>query len=102
MCKIKQENIWENIEGATTNLGFSGGLASPSGSSAFSWVWENLAFSSGYTNWFTGEPNNFGGLEDCSGLYLQKAGLPWNDSSCTNTGNFYCESRFGIHSILNY
>jgi hypothetical protein len=58
------------------------------------WVWSNGT--SSYSNWYPGEPNNAGGVEDCavdrfsypaSGIYDER----WNDSACSTPFPFICE-----------
>ncbi len=56
-----------------------------------SWRWSNGT--SAYVNWSPGEPNNWGGNEDCavkisSGTYV---GL-WNDEDCGKQFAYVCES----------
>ena len=41
-----------------------------------------------YTAWASGEPNNYGGDEDCTQMYA--SGGAWNDSICNGTSNFIC------------
>lgn len=54
----------------------------------FRWVHNEASLT--YTNWQTGEPNNFGGLEHC----LQMSnGHTWNDNRCDRLNNFICETR---------
>ena len=43
-----------------------------------------------YTDWYTGEPSNDGGIEDCVKMYKDHDGK-WNDYSCTNTECSICE-----------
>ncbi|XP_033103295.1 C-type Lectin CRL-like [Anneissia japonica] len=57
-----------------------------------SWRWSDRS-TYRYRNWFTGEPNNHGGHEDCvhqsnkNGDYLT-----WNDNSCSRRLSFVCET----------
>ena len=37
-----------------------------------------------YANWYPGEPNNYGGNQDCMDFNYQSPGL-WNDTGCTST-----------------
>ncbi|ATB27081.1 CotH kinase family protein [Melittangium boletus] len=41
-----------------------------------------------YTAWASGEPNNYGGDEDCTQMY--GSGGAWNDSACNGAANFIC------------
>jgi hypothetical protein len=45
----------------------------------------------GYTNWYTGEPNNGGGFgaEECGQMY-QNSGF-WNDFSCDTSYGYVCQ-----------
>lgn len=53
-------------------------------------VWDGGA-SSTYTNWRAGEPNDFGGAEDCAAFADNGAGA-WNDKGCTVTYAYVCEA----------
>ena len=44
-----------------------------------------------YTNWNSGEPNDYNGNEDCAGLYSSN-GL-WNDFICSQELFYICESQ---------
>lgn len=60
--------------------------------------------SSGYTNWYPGEPNDAGGDEDCVGDRL-RGNDGWNDYPCNNTYPFICErdsSARGYRGRFNY
>jgi len=50
------------------------------------WVWDSRT--SGYSNWNRGEPNNWGGNEDCVEF---TGGGRWNDASCDARRSFFCE-----------
>ncbi len=43
-----------------------------------------------YTAWGSGQPNNNGGVQDCSELYYSDG--TWQDNDCSETGHFICES----------
>ena len=46
----------------------------------FRWVDDTTSC---YTNWKSGEPNNYGaGEEDCALLYIRSAPYQWNDGNC--------------------
>ena len=52
-------------------------------------VWADGS-SSTYRNWVAGEPNDFGGNEDCVDTF---AGQDWNDISCATIINcYFCSS----------
>ena len=53
-------------------------------------VWEDGTTVS-YTNWHSGEPNDYGSGEDCGQLNFWGDGT-WNDQSCSETLYFICES----------
>lgn len=45
-----------------------------------------------YTDWHAGQPDNSGGHEDC--LEIEKVySYQWNDSLCTVTNGYICESE---------
>ena len=48
------------------------------------WLWASTSAETTYTNWANGEPNNFGGKEDCAHFYSenQNSDLKWNDYYC--------------------
>ncbi|KAH3702847.1 hypothetical protein DPMN_077873 [Dreissena polymorpha] len=46
-----------------------------------------------YTNWVSGEPNNYGVNEDCASMV--KYNGQWNDDSCHTTKAFVCEIPLG-------
>jgi hypothetical protein len=53
------------------------------------WVWvDGSAFS--YTNWNSGEPNDYGDGEDCAAVRFSLGG-EWDDRSCSGTLSFICE-----------
>ena len=58
------------------------------------WVWipSNTPITPpSYTNWGTGEPNSYGGNEDCLLANWGSTGT-WNDGSCNNQERYICGS----------
>ncbi|XP_067256619.1 C-type mannose receptor 2-like isoform X1 [Chanodichthys erythropterus] len=53
-----------------------------------SWQWSDQSNSS-FRYWNTGEPNNVGGNENCTEIYLNAQGQ-WNDVSCNTYFPFVC------------
>lgn len=46
----------------------------------FAWIGKNEPMT--YTNWFNGQPDNYGGHEDC--LQLRNDLTTWNDAPCSD------------------
>lgn len=44
-----------------------------------------------YTNWSSGEPNDYGRGEDCAPLH-SAGGEQWNDTDCDDDNRFVCEA----------
>ena len=57
------------------------------------WVWSPSNTPLSYTNWYSGEPNNYGyGGEDCLGFNYGGSGK-WNDGPCTGKLKYVSASR---------
>ena len=54
------------------------------------WQWVGAA-GSGYSAWWYGEPNDWGGNEDCGEL-IRFSNAYWNDAPCAGVQNYICES----------
>ena len=82
------------------------------------WVWDNLGKPLDYSNWASGEPNNYNGAQHCVAMKVWGAvddganDFRWDDISCDTikTGNFsgldttigyICEAAGKIYSILS-
>ena len=48
----------------------------------------SLYFSIDYTNWNSGEPNDWGSGEDCTEMYTNGK---WNDMACSTIRRYVCE-----------
>ncbi|XP_050090739.1 ladderlectin-like [Anopheles aquasalis] len=59
-----------------------------------SWIWFStelpVGYQTGYTNWYTGEPNNYGGNENCLDIGRKDA-VGWFDANCEWKQKFVCE-----------
>ena len=68
-------------------------------------VWVNPARRNNrYTNWHRGEPNNWGGNEDCTVVH-SGGNAQWNDLNCNNKRAFVVEIGRGhgmYHTNLFY
>jgi Lectin C-type domain len=51
------------------------------------WEWADGS-SSSYTQWAPGEPNSYGGNEDCTEMLMDGT---WNDLDCSDHRGFVCE-----------
>ncbi len=78
------ESIWLRDQ-----LGARGWIGLTDSSSEGTFVWASSAAVPLYENWNSGEPNDWGGGEDCT--ELRTAGN-WNDMSCTSMFQAVCES----------
>ena len=55
-----------------------------------SWILHSSGMPAVYLNWMSGEPNNFGGSEDCA--EMRRGGI-WLDGKCSKSKYFVCEKR---------
>ena len=55
------------------------------------WKWSPSGTPLSYTNWASGEPNNYGRNEDC--VHLSGTSGKWNDVNCARKFKFVCEPR---------
>ncbi|XP_039662058.1 galactose-specific lectin nattectin-like [Perca fluviatilis] len=57
------------------------------------WMWtDGSKFD--YKIWNAGEPNNYGGAENC--LTMNWDGANWNDLACTNQNSFVCSKNLCV------
>jgi len=56
------------------------------------WVWDKTETKVTYTDWQTGEPNNYGGDQNC---LLIKRGYKykWDDSECDSRLGYICQLK---------
>ncbi|KAL9968058.1 hypothetical protein ACROYT_G026384 [Oculina patagonica] len=56
------------------------------------WMWVDGSRPT-YTNWYSGEPNNAGGNEDCAQMQSKSYGWTWNDLACNSDNlSHVCET----------
>ncbi|XP_066580503.1 C-type mannose receptor 2 [Amia ocellicauda] len=54
------------------------------------WKWSDQT-SSSFRNWYIGQPDSYGGSENCAEVYLQEDRKgKWNDIHCTESHPFFC------------
>ena len=56
--------------------------------SQFTWSTDNEPLT--YTNWDSGQPNNYGGNQKCLSI---KQNYRWDDAPCTNVYNYICQAN---------
>jgi hypothetical protein len=83
-----------SIEDATANSAVAafGGerwIGANDRTSEGTWRWADGSPVS-YTQWYSGEPNDYGGNEDCAGINFGATGY-WNDYNCSSGLGFVCE-----------
>jgi hypothetical protein len=54
------------------------------------WKWSSTGTPLSYTNWYSGEPNDWEGNEDCTEFYSNGK---WNDGNCAKRTKFVCERQ---------
>jgi hypothetical protein len=80
--------IWAQAEAVDAGTAWWFGLNDSATEGSYEW---DGGASSTFTNWRTGEPNDFGGAEDCGRFPDDGAGL-WADGGCSNTHAYVCEA----------
>ena len=94
--KEKQNAIAANLKGQVHRIGL---YRDPEDKSRWLWVdWSRLCNGCGY--WFSGEPNNSGGKEDCGEMWPSKSGL-WNDAPCSLSRRYICQKRGLFNFFVN-
>ncbi|CAC5378851.1 Perlucin-like protein [Mytilus coruscus] len=56
------------------------------------WRWVSDLSKIQYSGWYTGEPNNYGGSEDCA-LFSPRHSLYWNDATCSHKTGYICKNQ---------
>uniref|UniRef100_A0A3P8R2F6 C-type lectin domain-containing protein n=1 Tax=Astatotilapia calliptera TaxID=8154 RepID=A0A3P8R2F6_ASTCA len=51
------------------------------------WLWSDGSGMASFTNWSSGQPDNYGGIESCGEMYANRL---WNDDSCDVTKAYVC------------
>ena len=82
--QAEQQALASNVKSLT----WIGLYRDPKNMSRWLWVDESLVT---YTNWRTGEPNDFGGAEDYVELLTPYRGVKWNDRNCNRSLRYACE-----------
>ena len=83
--QAEQQALASNVK----HLTWIGLYRDPKSGSRWLWVDESLV---AYTNWYTGEPNDSGGAEDCvEFLFTPHHEVKWNDKNCNRPLRYVCE-----------
>ncbi|MBM4365420.1 MAG: hypothetical protein FJ102_04345 [Deltaproteobacteria bacterium] len=80
--------IWAQAQSVDATANWWIGLGDAGTEGSYQW---DGGSDSPYTNWRAGEPNDFGGNEDCTWYAYTGAGA-WNDKDCATLGSFICEA----------
>ncbi len=84
------ENDWIWAQAQLVDSGANWWMGLTDAASEGSYQWDGGS-DSPYTNWRAGEPNDFGGNEDCT-WYAYTGSGGWNDKDCAASGSFICET----------
>ena len=79
---------WSQAQAVDASANWWLGLSDTTSEGTFTW---DGGSDSPYSNWRSGEPNDFGGDEDCT-WYATGGGGQWNDKDCTASAYFACEA----------
>ncbi len=84
------ENAWIWAQAQAVDSGANWWMGLTDAATEGSYQWDGGS-DSPYTSWRSGEPNDFGGNEDCTWYAYTGAGA-WNDKDCATSGSFICEA----------
>ena len=54
-------------------------------------LWQTDGAELSYTDWHVNQPNDYGGRQDCVGLY--KTAQAWGDAECSLTYEYLCQAE---------
>ena len=58
------------------------------------WKWHSSGSIFNYTNWYTGEPNNAGGDQDCLKMWSKAIhNYKWDDDDCSDKFRTICQIK---------
>ena len=62
------------------------------------WKWHSSGSIFNYTNWYTGEPNNAGGDQDCLKMWSKAIhNYKWDDDDCSDKFRTICQIKGNIY-----
>lgn len=85
LASIRSEEEQDELESKLAGKHYWIGLSDAREEGTFEWVDESAL---SYTNYNPGEPNNWGGREDCIHVDGRHGG--WNDNGCGNSFSYVC------------
>jgi len=94
------ENTWSGC-GDNRAIWVQGQRYDPTTESQFVWKIQHYAghnlgvHEMNYTNWLSGEPNNYRGNESCISV-VTTSGNKWNDENCDQELCFVCDSHIQL------
>ena len=62
------------------------------------WKWHSSGSIFNYTNWSTGQPDNWGGSQDCLKMWSKAShNYKWDDDDCTDKFRPICQIKGKIY-----